>query len=165
MANGIHPTANPGVAKALHVAVTHKCSKELINFLVLAGFDVNHTIKPQDFTPLHIACATKNAEAVECLLSLGADPNAVASDAHDSMPLTLATKVAKDTVCADLIRKAGGRMTWRRQTVVKSSNISSNDGKCSNKTFERNGKIYATCLLYTSPSPRDVEESRMPSSA
>ena len=25
-------------------------------------------------------------------------------------------------------------------------------------------KIY-TCLLYTSPSPRDVEESRMPSSA
>ena len=25
--------------------------------------------------------------------------------------------------------------------------------------------IFATCLLYTSPSPRDVEESRMPSSA
>ena len=24
---------------------------------------------------------------------------------------------------------------------------------------------YQTCLLYTSPSPRDVEESRMPSSA
>ena len=24
---------------------------------------------------------------------------------------------------------------------------------------------YTTCLLYTSPSPRDVEESRMPSSA
>ena len=26
-------------------------------------------------------------------------------------------------------------------------------------------KIEMTCLLYTSPSPRDVEESRMPSSA
>ena len=25
--------------------------------------------------------------------------------------------------------------------------------------------VLATCLLYTSPSPRDVEESRMPSSA
>ena len=25
--------------------------------------------------------------------------------------------------------------------------------------------VYNTCLLYTSPSPRDVEESRMPSSA
>ena len=24
---------------------------------------------------------------------------------------------------------------------------------------------YPSCLLYTSPSPRDVEESRMPSSA
>ena len=30
----------------------------------------------------------------------------------------------------------------------------------------RDGKtIYYRCLLYTSPSPRDVEESRMPSSA
>ena len=27
------------------------------------------------------------------------------------------------------------------------------------------GHIYQSCLLYTSPSPRDVEESRMPSSA
>ena len=26
-------------------------------------------------------------------------------------------------------------------------------------------RLSATCLLYTSPSPRDVEESRMPSSA
>ena len=26
-------------------------------------------------------------------------------------------------------------------------------------------KLEYTCLLYTSPSPRDVEESRMPSSA
>ena len=25
--------------------------------------------------------------------------------------------------------------------------------------------VYYDCLLYTSPSPRDVEESRMPSSA
>ena len=27
------------------------------------------------------------------------------------------------------------------------------------------GAVPETCLLYTSPSPRDVEESRMPSSA
>ena len=33
-------------------------------------------------------------------------------------------------------------------------------------TSAPNGAInYNTCLLYTSPSPRDVEESRMPSSA
>ena len=27
------------------------------------------------------------------------------------------------------------------------------------------GRLISLCLLYTSPSPRDVEESRMPSSA
>ena len=29
----------------------------------------------------------------------------------------------------------------------------------------KSGKLISICLLYTSPSPRDVEESRMPSSA
>ena len=29
----------------------------------------------------------------------------------------------------------------------------------------KKGERYKVCLLYTSPSPRDVEESRMPSSA
>ena len=29
----------------------------------------------------------------------------------------------------------------------------------------QNLRLYSFCLLYTSPSPRDVEESRMPSSA
>ena len=34
------------------------------------------------------------------------------------------------------------------------------------QTIEVTGTIEVTdCLLYTSPSPRDVEESRMPSSA
>ena len=35
------------------------------------------------------------------------------------------------------------------------------------KDFEGKIKVFKlnTCLLYTSPSPRDVEESRMPSSA
>ena len=33
------------------------------------------------------------------------------------------------------------------------------------KTPLQDDAIYRICLLYTSPSPRDVEESRMPSSA
>ena len=33
------------------------------------------------------------------------------------------------------------------------------------EVFYVTGKPLSTCLLYTSPSPRDVEESRMPSSA
>ena len=53
------------------------------------------------------------------------------------------------------------------------------DYKTIDFTIEENRKLYRigrgeqgvllvrpyTCLLYTSPSPRDVEESRMPSSA
>ena len=38
----------------------------------------------------------------------------------------------------------------------------------SNKKFREmifDTVLYSDCLLYTSPSPRDVEESRMPSSA
>ena len=31
--------------------------------------------------------------------------------------------------------------------------------------LKKDGSRQTTCLLYTSPSPRDVEESRMPSSA
>ena len=33
------------------------------------------------------------------------------------------------------------------------------------RLLARNNVEYKDCLLYTSPSPRDVEESRMPSSA
>ena len=32
-------------------------------------------------------------------------------------------------------------------------------------TFSRDREGYLTCLLYTSPSPRDRQKSRMPSSA
>ena len=32
-------------------------------------------------------------------------------------------------------------------------------------TTEAKASVKEICLLYTSPSPRDVEESRMPSSA
>ena len=38
--------------------------------------------------------------------------------------------------------------------------------KITKKILEKtNSVIISSCLLYTSPSPRDVEESRMPSSA
>ena len=40
--------------------------------------------------------------------------------------------------------------------------------KTNTESFNKNFNLlinHKTCLLYTSPSPRDVEESRMPSSA
>ena len=52
---------------------------------------------------------------------------------------------------------------------LESGGLINRDKKIS---FKFNGKNYfgyegdtLACLLYTSPSPRDVEESRMPSSA
>ena len=39
------------------------------------------------------------------------------------------------------------------------------DIHCSFQSIGETDKEFGICLLYTSPSPRDVEESRMPSSA
>ena len=50
------------------------------------------------------------------------------------------------------------------KTTIKGGKTQLNlhDGRC---IIIDDAKTYSTCLLYTSPSPRDVEESRMPSSA
>ena len=67
----------------------------------------------------------------------------------------------------------GNRKTWTWSAWVKRGNISSVQmlfhtfaqtgfGIEGFITFQSDDTI---CLLYTSPSPRDVEESRMPSSA
>ena len=45
-------------------------------------------------------------------------------------------------------------------TIAKADNI-----KISELNWQTGSMIAYICLLYTSPSPRDVEESRMPSSA
>ena len=48
-------------------------------------------------------------------------------------------------------------------TLIESSNIQRNSF---NEAFKEAGlEWYWDCLLYTSPSPRDVSTSRMPSSA
>ena len=39
------------------------------------------------------------------------------------------------------------------------------DRKVLRKKYKDNKTLYKTCLLYTSPSPRDISGSRMPSSA
>ena len=114
MANGLNPKSQPGVAHAIHVLVTHKAHVESVRFLVKAGFEVNQPRKPQMFTPIHIACVTKNVEMIKVLIELGADVNAVADDGYDSMPLTLCRKMGNDLKCIDILKKAGAKATWRK---------------------------------------------------
>ena len=49
--------------------------------------------------------------------------------------------------------------------VVVSNKITDNFGVRGELLFSQKGGRYEFCLLYTSPSPRDLSTSRMPSSA
>ena len=59
-----------------------------------------------------------------------------------------------------------GHILIRDGVIAK---ISKTSVPYADKVYDAKGKIitpgFIACLLYTSPSPRDVEESRMPSSA
>ena len=51
---------------------------------------------------------------------------------------------------------------WEGYTVVELSALE--NSTCASD-LEDNARLIAACLLYTSPSPRDLSTSRMPSSA
>ena len=70
---------------------------------------------------------------------------------------TIASSVVGATQTLTL-RQAGNSNT---STVT----VGSNSAAASNSIIQTLTGNSNTCLLYTSPSPRDVEESRMPSSA
>ena len=59
------------------------------------------------------------------------------------------------------------RRVWHEETDLSGFDAIVLPGGFSYGDYLRCGAIarFAPCLLYTSPSPRDVEESRMPSSA
>ena len=49
--------------------------------------------------------------------------------------------------------------------IVEDLNKQQEEGKAQLKQLVDSGALASACLLYTSPSPRDVCSSRMPSSA
>ena len=58
-----------------------------------------------------------------------------------------------------------GTIYRKQQIKTKILAASVRDSQSVGKAFQNGADICTFCLLYTSPSPRDVEESRMPSSA
>ena len=75
---------------------------------------------------------------------------------------------------ADLKRKSQNNFSYLQKELEKSSSGKNVDERFWKPEVDASGNGYAVirflpapegCLLYTSPSPRDVEESRMPSSA
>ena len=62
-----------------------------------------------------------------------------------------------------IYQRAGEHLkNWRRDGILNTENVGTI--YVYHQTFEAEGQTY-TCLLYTSPSPRDQRGSRMPSSA
>jgi len=86
----------------LHAICTNK-SHEHIAQLVAEGADID---QPDGWgnTPLHFACNSGHYELAECLLSLGANPNATNRDGYTP----LARVMAADKKLCELMASAGG---------------------------------------------------------
>ena len=80
--------------------------KEVSEYLITMGADVNAAETVSGMTPLHFAAVGDQKEIVELLLASGADVNAK-TDAGET-PLDNAIKY-KRTETADLLRKHGGK--------------------------------------------------------
>ena len=90
----------------------------------------------------------------------------------------LATKIAADLAIIDKRRPAPGKSRVmniigdvKGKTCIIVDDIIDSGGTIVNavaalkKSGAEDVYVFTTCLLYTSPSPRDAESSRMPSSA
>ena len=78
------------------------------------------------------------------------------------------TTLQKDTGTATVMRAARTRVTSIQGKGIAGSVLTLHDSATTGGAGAGNLKAtykYGTCLLYTSPSPRDRTRSRMPSSA
>ena len=122
---------------------------DVVEFLIQLGADVNRKNGPprnvgqrnfyiEGQTPLHAAAASNHIHILEILLQKGADINA--QDRKGQTPLIEAVQFGNPaTVEFLLLHNANPNL--------------------------RTTTYHTACLLYTSPSPRDLSTSRMPSSA
>ena len=89
----------------------------------------------------------------------------------NSIPLSDVDTSSSETSVGQLVSNATEQMSQLVRSEVELAKTelaeSAKKGGIGAGLFGGAGTIalYSSCLLYTSPSPRDVEESRMPSSA
>ena len=100
------------------------------------------------------ATASLGEEAGSGQLELSDEDKAIVDD-----PANLLTPVERSNYQASVVKKGG---TFRRMT---GSDPPSLNPYGSNAADVTELSRYVICLLYTSPSPRDKRQSRMPSSA
>ena len=82
------------------------------------------------------------------------------------MSITVNTEMSLGNVIVDTTENSGHSIEyWAEKATHKIIQYSDNvDPVLQQQAKEFKNTIYTVCLLYTSPSPRDVEESRMPAS-
>ena len=100
-------------------------------------------------TSLHAASSKGALNSCINLISLGADVNA--RDNGERTPLMLASHQGHKDIVLCLINN-GADITWVAKEYGGAIHRAAING-------------HVSCLLYTSPSPRDRQKSRMPSSA
>ena len=69
-----------------------------------------------------------------------------------------------DTVTVGILHSLSGTMAISESTLVDTEKMAIEEINAAGGVTV-GGKSYKICLLYTSPSPRDLSTSRMPSSA
>ena len=95
------------------------------------------------------------------------DPHLVMemTEAGQSSRTDIAICYMKDRVDKELLQNLKKRIETLELNDLRMNQQSLAEALFKRKWFNPFPKFKYTCLLYTSPSPRDVEESRMPSSA
>ena len=126
-------------------------------------------VEPTNRSILHIASTvTSSTEILEFLLAVRPDDDVMSKvDIDGCTPLHIAARMgntpALERLCKTLVAKISSAKD-SQYALKKIMQLKSNGGMNMLHHAVISGNI-DTCLLYTSPSPRDLSTSRMPSSA
>ena len=96
--------------------------------------------------------------------------NDIYSDFEQTFPELASSDDAIRKIDEDAMKSPAGKEKWRNfimkyEKTVADYNFGTLIRTDASDEYTQDNTIFCTCLLYTSPSPRDRQKSRMPSSA